>query len=78
MWPVVLVLCLMVAGFAIVALLAATRPSARPDVVAGAVIDEPEDLRALDAELAAEGFVASAPRPTAVVAAQPPAPVIDD
>jgi hypothetical protein len=42
------------------------------------VIDEPEDLRALDAELAAEGFVASAPRPTAVVAAQPPAPVIDD
>jgi hypothetical protein len=68
----------MVAGFAIVASLAATRPSARPDVVAGAVTDEPEDLRALDAELAAEGFVAAAaPRPSAIVA-QPPTPVIDD
>jgi hypothetical protein len=77
MFSVVLVLCLMVIGFVIVASLAATRPNARPDVVDG-VVDESDDLLALDAELAAEGFVAAAPAPAASDAAQSPATVIDD
>jgi hypothetical protein len=77
MFPVVLVLCLMAAAFVIVALLTATRPSVRPDVVDG-VVEDSDDLVALDAELAAEGFVAAAPDPAAAGATEPPAPVIDD
>ena len=71
MWAVVLVLCLMVAAFVIVASLAATRPSARPDVVDG-------ELPVDDGELAASATV-PAPAATAAPAPGQPLPsVIDD